>query len=1076
MTPAAVRKIDGEWAAAEPGQNELADRLNSYDPRAREAYLGALHALGHDGYPDQLAQAAHSLREVIDLLTKHKKPEGDRMNRMKKKQRKECLQATIDPLSQQALGAGDKYDSLVRLYGDLSKIAHHGQASAEEVAEALSETEEILGVLTTPQLAVNDEMDSLVSGTPSADLAKRLLKTQFRGAAQFRLVEVMPDHWLPCMREAGFFSSPRPADAKRSQPYTKWPPSLYLRKCTERYGREVAEIILALKFKSPSDRNPAVYIDFLECALSLPLPSAEKIARKALQEEWSDFAHVSIFDDKYMELAARLYREGRHRVAAEMVYSALSTRLLGAAAAPGGGAAEQEPGKIAMPPNLYWFEETLSKTVFPLAQEEPWPVIELLGRLLGESVALEERRRKEAKQGGDTGETRNIFDPHPDAYDYTWAEAHGLIVECIRNCIRDCVPRTPEGMERLRRILKTYYKKSHCDFRRLEMAVYAELPDEFKREVETTLLIHFDRDCARDEYYRLLKASFGTLPQSMKEAVLKLVEGGFAPDRLERIGGWGGHDHARAVERRWKLRYLDLVKDHLWGEHAALHSSLHAEFGEPDYPGQFPPKITFQDAPAGGGHLAGKSASQAFAYMKEYQASVNEFHSGSTAGVEFEEYVENNPGECSSRAPEAEPWGTAAQCCLLSGLDGALRADKNISWDGAMRLIEHAVKAPQARRRGTTSLAYAACGLIERGLKKDLVDFGTMRQRVWDVLEELVGIGTENAEIGGHVGQENSLNASLSGINGLSFHAVYQYAAWCERNGAEKKVLVPEAKRVFDDYLDKRIGGHTAARHAVLGVFFPNFYYLDRKWVETLLSKIRSGKETFIAFWDGYASWNSVYSYAFKDLLTLYRELFGKGLIRNIANKHPYESTAAHVMLAYFYGLEGADTLVKDMLARKDDKAIKVCAQQISIIVKGKEGDGEFDKEKLVGLWKDDAFRRCDLTMWFINSPLDKRRSIALYRDYIAGHQGAPSPLYAPIGTLGEYAGDFPAEVAECLDILLDKPGSCDPDSVHGVLKRVIGTGDGQAVEKCRSVVEKAAQRGHDWQELLQRADGARRA
>ena len=1065
MSPAAVRKINGKWAAVEPGQNELADRLGSYDPRAKEAYLGALHALRQGDYPDQFVQAAHSLREVIDLLTKHKKPEGERMNRMDKKQRKACLQATIDPLSQQALGADDKYDSLVRLYGELSKTAHHGQASAEEVTKALSKMEEVLGVLTTPQLAVNEETDALLSRTPSTGRAMRLLETQFRGAAQFRLVEVMPDHWLPHMREAGFFSSPRPA--KESQPYTKWPPSLYLRKCTERYGKDVAEIILACKFGSSQDRNPAVYIDFLECALGLPLPSAEKIARKALREAWGDFAHVSILDDKYMELASRLYKEGKRRVAAEMVYSALSTKLLGAAAAPGGGAADQGPGKIAMPPNLYWFEETLSKMVFPLAQKEPWPVIELLGRLLGESVLLEERRREEAEQGGDTGGTCDLLDPSPNACDYAWAEAHGHIVDCILNCIRGCVPGTPEGMERLRRILKTFYKKCHCDFRRLEMAVYAEFPDEFRREVETTLLIHFDRNCARDEYYRLLKASFGTLPQSMKEAVLKLVEEGHMLDSREVIGWWSGHDHAKAMKKRWKLRYLDLVKDHLWGEHAALHSALLAEFRKPDYPGRFPPKITFQEMPASGKHLAGKNASQVFAYMKDYQASVNEFYSGSTAGIEFEEYVESNPEECSSMATEAEPWGAAAQCCLLAGLDRALRAGKSISWDGAMRLIEHAVKAPQTRRRMTSSLACAACGLIERGLKKDLVDFGTMRHRVWNVLEALVEIGTENAESGGHAGQENSLNVSLNGINGLSFHAVYQYAVWCERNGGERRVFVPEAKRVFDDYLDKKMLGHTAARHAVLGAFFPNFYYLDRKWVETLLSKIRSGKKTIVSFWEGYVSWNDVYSYAFKDMLPLYREFFGKKLVRDTANNRPYESTVVHVMLAYFYGLEGADGLVKEMLARKDDGAIKVCAQQIGVIVKGKEGDGEFDKERLVGLWKDNSFKRFDLTMWFVNSPLDKRRSISLYRDYIAGHQGAPSPLYASLGILDKYARDFPAEVAECLYMLLDKPGSCDPDSVHGVLKQVIDTGNRQAVEKCRAVIEKAAQMGHEWRGLL---------
>ena len=1063
MTPAAVLKIDGEWAAAEPEQNELAGRLDSYDPRARKAYLGALHALQQDEYPDQLAQAAHSLREVIDLLARRRQTVGERKRPVGREERKALLQETFDPLARQSLRADDKYDLLASMYGKLSEAAHHGQASAEEVANILVEMEEVLGDLTTPQIAVNEEMDALLSRAPSACLARRLIKLQSRWATQLRLVEAMQDHWLPHMREAGFFSNPPPASTAEPPSYTVWPPSLYLRKCTEKYGREVAEIILASKFKSPSDRNPAVYIDFLECALSLPLPDAERIASKALQEAWGDFAAVSILDDKYMELAARLYMEGKYCVAAEMVCSALSTRLLGTDAASKRDAEGQKPGKAAMPLNLYWLEEVLSKKVPPLARKNPWPIIEALGRILVKSVAAENQDQKEGRRGAGAD---SLLDYSPDAGNYTRLQAHKLIVDCVVDCIRDCLPKAPDAMERLRRIMGMFYKEDGCEFRRIELASYAEFPDEFSREISTSLLIHFDRPCTRDEYRRLLKASFGTLSQQTMEEVLRLIEGGFSPDKRRRPAESYGSDDAAATEGHWKLKQLHAIKDHLWGEHLATYSGLCARFGKPDQPDRGLPRVTFHRRPAGGGSLAGKSASQVFAHIKERLAGSNEFTPGSDAGMEFEEYVKSNPEVCSKMAAELEPMGETAQRCLLAGLDGALQAGGSIDWDGTMRLIEHIVGKGRARPQGTPPpLANAACMLVERGLKKDLVGFGT-RRRVWAVLEALAEIGTENAEREECPGRESALDVSLNGINGVSFHAVCQYAAWCKRNGGGKGAFAQEARSVLDFYLDKR-GGHTVARHAVLGLFLPIFHHMDRGWAMTMLSRIPSGKETKIAFWDGYVSHNGVHPHVFKDLLPWYSEFLGKILIRGTDKGLPYESTVAHAMLAYFYGLEGANGLVKKMLAKGGREAAEVCAHQVGIMVKGKGEDGDFDKEKLVRLWKDPSLRECDLTMWFVNSPLDGRRSVSLYKDYIAGRRGAGNPIYDPIDTLGKYAGDFPAEVAECLDILLDRPDSYVPDKMHAVLERAIGANDRAGNEKCRTVIEKAAQKGRDWRDLL---------
>ena len=1070
--PAAARMPEGERAAPGPEQSELAARLAKYDPKVGEAYLGALHALRQGGYPDQLVHTAHSLRAVIDLLARRRQDEGGRKNPMNKKQRKAALQATFDPLDPQASSAGDMCNSLATMYGELSGIAHHGQATTEgDIAKVLSEIESILGVLTTPQLAVNEEVDDLLSRPPSAALARRLIKMPFRWAAQRRLAEALPDHWLPYMREAGYFSNPLPATGSS---YTVWPPALYLKKCAKKRGSEVAEIILDSKFEKISDRNPAVYIDFLECALALSLPDAEKIARKALQEKWSDFVDIYILCDRYFELTTRLYNSKMYCVATEMAYSSLASQLQGDGASSKSGVASR---KYAMQLDPRLFEYNLSEKALPLAQKNPWPVIELLGRLLAESIELESQKKTKGDKDGRGVEKDGAPAPLDCGLDdgsFALPLARKSIVDCIRRCICDHIPRTPDGMVELRRIMGLFYKNVHCEFRRLEMSTYAEFPHEFRKEIETSLLHCYGQLCTHDEYHRLLRVSFGGLPLKARGEVLKLIESGFSPEKLRLLAKENGWKAAKAIENRRKLRQLDSIKDHLQGEHRKAYSLLLAEFGKPDHSSRTLPDITFQDMSAAGDRLAGKDAGQVFEYMKDYQAVANELLPDSTVGIEFVEYVRKNPAECSRRAAKLKSYGAPMQYCLLAGLDGALQGGSDISWDDTLHLIEHILKQPQTGRRGTIPLINAACSLIESGLKKDLIGIG-MRSRVWKALESLVEAGTRNGEKEVHFGGENSLDISRNSIGGMSFHAVYRYAVWCARNGVEERALAPEAKRVFDSYLNRELGAHTAARHAVLGFFLPDFYRLDRKWATALLSRAWSGKEEKIAFWDGYVSWNSVHPRVFKDHLSQYSEFLRTKLIRNMPNKYPYESTVAHAMLAYFYGLEGADDLVELLLARNDDKAAD-CARQTGIIIKGKEDDDDFDKEKLACLWGHPSLGQCDLTIWFVVSPLDKRRSISLYRNYIAGYASAVDPLRIPVSTLCKYARDFPVEVAECLDMLLDKSdrrapnksGSYAPDSLRDTLKQAIDTKNGQAVKKCRAVIEKIAQRGPDWRDLLE--------
>ena len=299
------------------------------------------------------------------------------------------------------------------------------------------------------------------------------------------------------------------------------------------------------------------------------------------------------------------------------------------------------------------------------------------------------------------------------------------------------------------------------------------------------------------------------------------------------------------------------------------------------------------------------------------------------------------------------------------------------------------------------------------------------------------------------------------------------------RHGSIRRILVPEAKQVFDDYLNKKLGRHTVSRHAVFGVFFPNFYYLDQQWVKNILGKIHSGKNEWIAFWDGYVSWNNLHRYVFDDLYRWYDEFLNKdALIRNRELKHPYNSTIDHAMLAYLYDLDNANGFVEkffdkaDELDNRNDEdklSIGHCIHQIGIIVEGKDADPKFNKQKLIKMWRRPFVLQHDLDKWFRDSPLDKKTTISLYLHYLKKYRKKFNLIYASIDTFRSYLEAFPQEVAECLEILVDKQANnyIPEEEIRDVLKSLLEIDDKQINTKCRAIIEKVALLGHDWLDLL---------
>ena len=443
--------------------------------------------------------------------------------------------------------------------------------------------------------------------------------------------------------------------------------------------------------------------------------------------------------------------------------------------------------------------------------------------------------------------------------------------------------------------------------------------------------------------------------------------------------------------------------------------------------------------------LDGKNIDEAFEIARKYDP---EFQDAAEA---FEEYVRDNPLECSKRAPGLGGAHPHMLDGLLSGLRGAVGGNERIEWDGVLSLggdiisrwLDRADPQPAAR-------LLPFFRLLEDGFKRDSVGFG-LKDKAWGVLERMVEAGTLEAE---HPYGTDALRASLNNLNGASFRAAYRYAAWCDMHDRGRD-LAPEAKLVFDGYLDG--GRHTASRHAVLGEFLPEFYYLDREWARSMLRKIRQSGKAKIAFWDGYVSCNQMYSYMFGDLWEWYDEfLNGRGAQDSVPGRLR-EATAGHVMLAYFYRLEQADRIVEEFL-EGGPAAARLCAEQTASVLPETRDDPNFDKARLAGLWRHPALKGCNLDRWFVHTPLDGEESMTLYRDHARRYRGKIDSACSPMYKLAEYAADFPLQVAECLEALAPRYGCTEQRHALEILESLSGSKDPRVRDACGPAAARARQ------------------
>ena len=327
-----------------PQQQAVLDALRTKETEEyplSQWYFGALCVLNNHYNPDRIAQAAHSLRELLeklprvvqesdvqigtidfkgmrrginDRILKDKKhyPEGSKGKQINthldktlrkivdyfelnqqptRGERMQQAVATIDPMANSLDGEirERKRNQLLRLWQSFERFTHHNRnPDLEEFNKCLEELENTIFDLLAPITAQNQEEILTILRHPDRsenDVERMFSLIERRGANSVfffqQIAETTDVSWLSELEKRDYFKHPPSVepigDGQVIFPF--WWPIRYLAKISSQAPDEVIEIVLQL----PKTNNPRVYDGILDIALELQGEQSAKLKPKILE-------------------------------------------------------------------------------------------------------------------------------------------------------------------------------------------------------------------------------------------------------------------------------------------------------------------------------------------------------------------------------------------------------------------------------------------------------------------------------------------------------------------------------------------------------------------------------------------------------------------------------------------------------------------------------------------------------------------------------------------------------------------------------------------------------------------------
>lgn len=900
-------------------QKNIWQYLTDTNPKAADAYAGAVRVRGDLLNPDRIAQAAHSLRELDLLLVpkekqeKSEKTEGDHVERIKAYMKSQDLLGGL-PENVAKKVAGQWVDT----HGWFVAVAHHGRVPNEdEFDQQMQILENIIESQIGPFYNSVEKIDKLIAlkRPSSVDLVslRTLIKKQAHYEYFFRTLNSTP--WLPILVKEGYFRNPPSLikDDEGNIRYPAWVESEYLITIADKKPTEVCELIL----NSHATDNPWVHCDFIDAAIRMPSAIAAKIIPRIKRENWFDTLFMSRTADKGGELLGKLAKDGLLDDAC-----ALSGLLLDVKKVEQNSLFNEDKGKKTFEAKSciddWQYGQILENKLPALVAIEPIRTITLLRDLLEKAI-----RHVTEKADYEEPFILNYKRSAIEDNEQNWAkeDVENQLITAIRNALNTIDTKNPDLLKKATECL------SHPDgiyriMLRLQIYIYNKNPKIFGEEIISILKnrrYFFDEQLTH-EYKQLLNTSYPTLPREVKDLILDWID-----------KGPGGKYTGKYLEY-WQTQKLDVIKDSLTESWKEKYDDLITQYKpEPSEFGAHVGTWVGPTSPESEDKLATKNQDEIIKLISDW-TPVKDPMAPSPEGLGrvFETIVTKDVISYAKKIKQIFDAKVRAVYLyhLITGMKNALKQAPAIDWDDVLPTLKEitATESPYEYphdegfyETGWSGVRKSIVDLFEEILKKDSSEINfKYRDQVWEILSKLVEDPDPNIEHEKKYGGRNMnpVTLSINTVRGDAFHALIQYALWVSRNiypDGKNTILTPEVRVVLEEHLDRKIDPTETVR-SVYGHYYPTLYYLDKQWATDYLDKIFRpfGDPLSLAAWRTYVGYASLWIPVVKFLKPLYQEA-----VEHLDPKSKGDETdnrlAEHLMISYWHGdLDLADNLLKE--------------------------------------------------------------------------------------------------------------------------------------------------------------------
>ena len=1065
---------------------------------------------------DKIAQSAHSIRETVNVLSRHldilpphvkKEQNIEQKTKLKMK-----FQMISDPQSKQPNPHQYLFKKIVTLHKWFTNVSHHGSYPSEkEYLEKLDDfTSLMLHILASHYETIENIDKLLVKSTPEKNDLEKLENLISKDNSSYRyFFNHAKSDWLDILIADGKYFKNIPNVIKEDDSFLHqyWPESYYLEQIAAEKPEQVQKLISDICIsKDKSKQNHRVLENFIKAAIKMPPKFGKIIAKKAIKEKWYGFSHISTLPMYLVDLVMKL-KEDEFEISLKLCNFLLDLELVyfktHNIAAP--DLIDFKTYNIAAPdlidfktynitapdlidfktynitaPDLidfktynitdlgipqrkansvidnYGYEEILKKNIPSLLEQDSDAVTQMLCKKLSKANTLHNKARQKSNQDLNQDYSavwRPAIEDHEQNRNY---DLRSHLVVSIRIALEKS---ESTSIQKLKKSLNLLAKYNYHIFHRLELYFYGRHPTEFNDEINLLTIKYFDNYNFIHEYYHMLKNSYPQLSSENQQKLLDIIAKG--PTYNDFIG----KDKFETYKKHWRMVKLSPIIKYL-PDLQEEYNSLVKQSGENNFMDfaryhSSPSKMTYSS------DLSNEmTVEQVLNYIKSYGKHQGFFIEEDQNAQVFADLIEKNPNEYLKHVPELLECPELFHFRFLEGLSKV--KNKELDWDAILSFLEHVIiEFPSKEHQILDRILYYGSKLLENHLvsKSPRIPF-IMRNRVWKILEKAIEIAPSDASWSDNY-PEKSFDAYGISINtsvGTITYAIIQYSVWCyyelKTPHFTPAELEPEVKKIFDSLLAHK-QDQSISFHAALGFRFSRLLGIDEKWTKSKINFIFTHDEQHEkagdAAWDAY-----LYDQMYIDS---FNALFDECVYRiTCFKKNMLEKLSQYVALSYLHSLEQSDKLLETLLKKDCSQLLDECIAYIGRQLQS----WKYEKSPKMDISKFLSYPEINSnsnTGWlFLNPLMDEQKRISLLESILDKTDGKISPLFQIAKELEIFAKKYPLETLECVEKMLkhDDAKSYLIHHIDKILQSIEQKDDDSITEKMNQIVNFLGSLGYD--------------